>query len=71
MVDRLVEAVTVIQHTYSHFFSILQDILLLFIKSNMTEVTKYEDNDLIQAQQTVIIEMPSGNAKIIALKPDT
>ncbi|KAG2189980.1 hypothetical protein INT46_003283 [Mucor plumbeus] len=37
----------------------------------MTEVTKYEDNDLIQAQQTVIIEMPSGNAKIIALKPDT
>ncbi|KAL7313037.1 tRNA (adenine(58)-N(1))-methyltransferase non-catalytic subunit trm6 [Mucor circinelloides] len=37
----------------------------------MTEETKYEDNDLIQAQQTVIIEMPSGNAKIISLKPNT
>jgi hypothetical protein len=36
----------------------------------MSEVIE-EKNDLIQAQEFVIIEMPSGNAKIINLKPDT
>ncbi|KAI8637393.1 Gcd10p family-domain-containing protein [Parasitella parasitica] len=37
----------------------------------MTEVVEYKDNGLIQVQQTVVIEMPSGNAKLIVLKPNT
>ncbi|KAI9484075.1 MAG: Gcd10p family-domain-containing protein [Benjaminiella poitrasii] len=37
----------------------------------MTDTDAVMDNDLIQARQFVIIEMPSGNSKIVNLKPNT